>query len=99
MLGKTLESAGRIGGTYCGGCGKKPYDQEDQANCIVSAVDLFQRASVDGTFLFCLFWPMQNDAESYGILDYVGTPHNRAEDASVRLRRNRSYYAYQSYRL
>jgi hypothetical protein len=73
------------------------YDQSEQANAIVHDVNLFQKAKVDGLFLWTLFWPMQIDAASYGIMQYVGTPHGREEDPSTRLKRKLGFYAYKSY--
>jgi len=74
------------------------YDQGEQADNITHSVNFFNGAKVDGIFLYVLFEPKADDAQSFGILKYVGTQWNGPDSLGIQLRRKQGFYVYQSYR-
>jgi hypothetical protein len=82
-----------VGATKNGGSAairysNESYSQEEQVNCIVQNLRLYQLARVDGVFLHVFLNTVVNDAATFGILKY-------SRDGFYR--RKLGFYAYQSF--
>jgi len=65
----------------------EPYSQEDQAKCIQDTMKAYDRAGLDGMFLFAFMLKFAEDADSYGIMRY---------DRVQSCRRKLGFYAFRN---
>jgi hypothetical protein len=84
----TFEGAASAAGAAWRSYVNQPYSQEEQAQYIREAVDVFSTAQVDGIFYWTLILKYDNDARSSGILRY---------GKNMPAVRKLGFYAYQSF--